>query len=150
VLTHAPWVTCDYHRSAMTLCMGILSALSTGFWGAVSDRMGRTLVMAVTLVGFATRSVPRDQHRVCPFTAHLTFCSDIILIITATYPHRVPFGYRFILLGPLIDGFCGGFSTIQATNNAYLSDTTPDGSRAKVFSRFGVRTQGLSCVLGSY
>ncbi|KAJ9117577.1 hypothetical protein QFC22_004427 [Naganishia vaughanmartiniae] len=101
----------------MTLCMGILSALSTGFWGAVSDRMGRTLVMAVTLVGFAT--------------------SDIILIITATYPHRVPFGYRFILLGPLIDGFCGGFSTIQATNNAYLSDTTPDGSRAKVFSRFG-------------
>ncbi|KAJ9110259.1 hypothetical protein QFC19_001662 [Naganishia cerealis] len=101
----------------MTLCMGILSALSTGFWGAVSDRMGRTLVMAVTLLGFAT--------------------SDVILIVTATYPHRVPFGYRFILLGPLIDGFCGGFSTIQATNNAYLSDTTPDGSRAKVFSRFG-------------
>lgn len=65
-------------------------------------------------------------------------CSDIILVLTASYPHRVPFGYRFILLGPIVDGLLGGFSTIQATNNAYLSDTTPDGSRAKVFSRFGV------------
>lgn len=64
--------------------------------------------------------------------------SDIILVVTASYPHRVPFGYRFILLGPILDGLMGGFSTISATNNAYISDTTPDGSRAKVFSRFGV------------
>ncbi|GHJ85015.1 hypothetical protein NliqN6_1417 [Naganishia liquefaciens] len=102
---------------SMTLCMGILSALSTGFWGAVSDRLGRTSVLAVSLLGFAM--------------------SDTILVVTARYPHRVPFGYRFIILGPIIDGLLGGFSTISATNNAYLSDTTPDGSRAKVFSRFG-------------
>jgi hypothetical protein len=78
--------------------------------------------------------------------------SDIILVLTASYPHRVPFGYRFILLGPILDGLMGGFSTISATNNAYLSDTTPDGSRAKVFSRFGVSQlegQGGSTMIDS-
>lgn len=58
----------------MTLCMGILSALSTGFWGAVSDRMGRTLVMAVTLIGFATRLVLQSMI-LAPLTD--TFGSDL-------------------------------------------------------------------------
>jgi MFS family permease len=123
--------------------MGILSALSTGFWGAVSDRLGRTTVMAVSLIGFASRWVHANS---CCFTTDYGV-SDIILVVTASYPHRVPFGYRFILLGPILDGLMGGFSTISATNNAYISDTTPDGSRAKVFSRFGV---GLSSKEVSY
>lgn len=42
-------------RAVMTLCMGILSALTTGFWGAVSDRLGRTSVLAISLLGFASR-----------------------------------------------------------------------------------------------
>ena len=71
---------------------------------------------------------------------HVKFpCSDIILILVATFPHKVPGGYRFLIIGPVIDGLLGGMSTIQATNNAYLSDSTPDGSRAKMFSRLLVR-----------
>lgn len=51
----------------MTLCMGILSALTTGFWGAVSDRLGRTKVMSVAILGLVMRSVgsqPDVQHSI--------------------------------------------------------------------------------------
>ncbi|CEQ42098.1 SPOSA6832_03871, partial [Sporobolomyces salmonicolor] len=46
-------------------------------------------------------------------------------------------GYNFLLLGPFLDGLVGGLSTAQATTNAYLSDCTPAGSRARVFSLLG-------------
>lgn len=36
---------------ALTLTMGFLSALTTGFWGGTSDKWGRTKVMAVVEVG---------------------------------------------------------------------------------------------------
>lgn len=32
---------------------GILSALTTGYWGALSDRIGRKPVMIVTTLSFA-------------------------------------------------------------------------------------------------
>jgi hypothetical protein len=72
--------------------------------------------------------------------------SDIVLIIVATYPHKVPGGYRFLLVGAVLDGLLGGISTFSATNNAYLSDSTPDGSRAKMFSRFQVSLRCFSPV----
>jgi hypothetical protein len=41
------------------------------------------------------------------------------------------------MLSPLIEGTLGGFPTLQAAYNAYISDATPAGtSRAKIFSRF--------------
>lgn len=43
--------------SVITLTSGILSALTTGFWGQVSDRVGRTKILAVTEVGFCIRLV---------------------------------------------------------------------------------------------
>lgn len=46
-------------------------------------------------------------------------------------------GYRFLLVGPLLDGCLGGFATASATMNAYISDTTEPGSRARVFSVIG-------------
>lgn len=38
-------------------------------------------------------------------------------------------GYKFLLVGPLLDGLLGGMSTAQAAVNAYLSDCTEAGSR---------------------
>jgi MFS family permease len=35
----------------------------------------------------------------------------------------------------MVEGLLGGMSTITATINAYMSDVTPDGSRAAVFAR---------------
>ena len=63
--------------------------------------------------------------------------SELCFIIVATFPYLVPGGYRALLIGPAIDGLLGGFSTMSATMHAYISDVTPDGSRATVFARLG-------------
>ena len=55
----------------------------------------------------------------------------------ATFPYLAPGGYRALLIGPTFEGLLGGFSTMTAAINAYVSDTTPDGSRATVFARMG-------------
>lgn len=39
-------------QTAVILVMGILSALTTGWWTTVSDRIGRTKVMALSLFGY--------------------------------------------------------------------------------------------------
>lgn len=78
--------------------------------------------------------------------------SDIIFLCTAKFPHVVPGGYRFLIIGPLFDGLLGGMPTLSATNNAYIADCTPDGTRAQIYSRImGVLMLGLAIgpVLGS-
>ncbi|WVQ83644.1 hypothetical protein IAT38_005786 [Cryptococcus sp. DSM 104549] len=101
----------------LTLTMGVLSALTTGFWGQTSDRLGRTKVMAIVELGL--------------------LLNEICFILVATFPYLAPGGYRSLLIGPTIEGLLGGFSTITATVNAYVSDVTPDGSRVTVFARLG-------------
>ncbi|KAK8853429.1 hypothetical protein IAR55_004135 [Kwoniella newhampshirensis] len=116
----------------MTLSMGILSALTTGFWGQNSDRWGRTKVMTIVELGL--------------------LLNELCFILVATFPYIVPGGYRALLVGPIIDGLLGGYSTISATINAYVSDTTPDGSRVTVFARMaGMAMLGfaLGPVVGS-
>lgn len=64
--------------------------------------------------------------------------NDACFLIIASYPRLVIQTELWILLaGPAIDGLLGGFSTITATMHAYISDVTPDGSRATAFSRLG-------------
>lgn len=75
-----------------------------------------------------------------PFYVHDTLTpssSEIAFITVATIPHLIPGGYRALLLGPTFEGLVGGTSTLMATVYAYISDTTPDGSRATVFARLG-------------
>lgn len=80
------------------------------------------------------------------------FNSELCFILVANFPHLAPGGYRSLLIGPTVEGLLGGFSTITATVNAYLSDITPDGSRVMAFSRaMGFMMAGFACgpVLGS-
>jgi nitrate/nitrite transporter NarK len=37
--------------------MGVLSALTTGYWGQLSDRVGRTKIMAVVETGLLLKCV---------------------------------------------------------------------------------------------
>lgn len=37
---------------AMTVMGGLLAAVSTGYWGQMSDKIGRKKVIALTLLGF--------------------------------------------------------------------------------------------------
>lgn len=74
-------------------------------------------------------------------------------ILVASFPYLAPGGYRALLIGPALDGLLGGFSTISATINAYMSDVTPDGSRAAAFARLGgIAMTGFACgpMLGSF
>ena len=45
-------------------------------------------------------------------------------------------GYRFLVVAPIVEGLVGGLSTLQAATSSYLSDCTPAGSRAQIFSCF--------------
>ncbi|WVQ94920.1 hypothetical protein IAU59_002006 [Kwoniella sp. CBS 9459] len=116
----------------MTTTMGVLAALTTGFWGQTSDKLGRTKVMAMVEIGL--------------------LMNELCFIAVATFPYLVPGGYRFLLLGPTIEGLAGGYSTITATVYAYVSDVTPGGSRVTIFARMsGIFMAGfaLGPVLGS-
>ncbi|GAA5821058.1 hypothetical protein JCM11251_001943 [Rhodosporidiobolus azoricus] len=99
----------------LSLLMGILSSMTTGFWGSLSDRRGRRPVLVLALLG--------------------TVLMDAVFLLTVNY-HQV-LSYNFLLLGPILDGLLGGYSTAQATSSAYLSDVTPSGSRARIFSLIG-------------
>ncbi|PPQ67510.1 hypothetical protein CVT25_006051 [Psilocybe cyanescens] len=113
-------------QAIMTTTMGFLSALTTGWWGHFSERHGRTRVMAISTFGL--------------FLTDLTF----ILVSTPSSPLS-QHGHNLLLVAPVIEGFLGGWSTLQSATSSYLSDCTSPGSRAQIFSRFqGVFYLGLA------
>lgn len=62
-------------------------------------------------------------------------------------------GHKLLIVSPIIEGFLGGWSTLQGATSAYISDCTSDGSRAQIFSRFtGVFYLGFSLgpAIGAY
>ncbi len=62
-------------------------------------------------------------------------------------------GHKLLIVSPIIEGFLGGWSTLQGATSAYISDCTSDGSRAQIFSRFtGVFYLGFSLgpTIGAY
>ncbi|KAL7416418.1 major facilitator superfamily domain-containing protein [Mrakia frigida] len=106
----------------ITITQGVLSIVTTGWWGKVSDRKGRTFVMAFAVAGLIV--------------------TDIVFLVTARFARQL--SYRFLLLGPLIDGLLGGIPTLMAAQNAYISDSTSSG-RTSVYSRLhGVQMLGIA------
>ncbi|KAG8864856.1 hypothetical protein FRB96_003442 [Tulasnella sp. 330] len=77
-------------QMAVILIMGILSALTTGWWGSVGDRIGRRRIMALSLMGYL-------------FT-------DVMFLVCAMYAKAlVPWGgHKLLLLGPIVEGLLGG------------------------------------------
>jgi MFS family permease len=104
-------------QTIMTTTMGLLSALTTGWWGHFGERHGRTRVLAIATLGL--------------FLTDLTF----ILVSTPSSPLS-KHGHHLLLVAPIIEGLLGGWSTLQSGTSAYLSDCTSSGSRARIFSRF--------------
>ncbi|PPQ64605.1 hypothetical protein CVT26_002003 [Gymnopilus dilepis] len=127
-------------QTMMTTTMGLLSALTTGWWGHFGERNGRTRVLAVstlglflTLVPFLVVSFEADPNRI-PFFAT---ASDLTFILVSTPSSPLAqHGHKLLLIAPIIEGLLGGWSTLQSATSAYLSDCTSPGSRAHIFSRF--------------
>ncbi|CAE6411246.1 unnamed protein product [Rhizoctonia solani] len=100
---------------------GTLSAVTSGFWGQFGDKHGRRGVIALSIFAM--------------------LASDCIFLLAASQSASPTYSFlgasRLLLVSPLIEGFLGGFPTMQVAFNAYISDATPAGSsRAKLFARF--------------
>ncbi|MCO5588155.1 hypothetical protein L7F22_042110 [Adiantum nelumboides] len=116
---HSDAVAAGYASLALriTLAMGIVSAITTGFWGTLSDRRGRTMPLRLTTFG--------------------VIVGDLAYITLGIFPQSaVPFGKNLLVLGSLLEGLCGGIPTLTAAFMAYIADVTPSGTRATVFSFF--------------
>jgi len=97
-----------------SLLSGVFSAVVSPYLGALSDRVGRKKVIAFCTVGI--------------------FCMEIITIIVGTHPGEI--SVYWILLGNLLDGLCGSFTTSMALSFAYAADCTPPERRNVAFGYF--------------
>ncbi|GAC92659.1 hypothetical protein PHSY_000213 [Pseudozyma hubeiensis SY62] len=110
----------------MTLSMGILAALTTGFWSNLSSRRGRLFVLRISMTGI--------------------IFADFVMLTTSIVPRSsLPFGYSFLVLGTIVEGLFGGYSAAIAVHQSYISDVTPSGTRAHIFAHYmGIVYAGLA------
>ncbi|KXN84734.1 hypothetical protein AN958_12161 [Leucoagaricus sp. SymC.cos] len=88
----------------MTTTMGLLSALTTGWWGHFGERYGRTRVLAGATLGL--------------------FLTDLVFILVSTPGSQLSkHGHILLLIAPVIEGALGGWSTLQATTSAFTGVT---------------------------
>ncbi|KDQ18950.1 hypothetical protein BOTBODRAFT_28428 [Botryobasidium botryosum FD-172 SS1] len=111
--------------TAMQTISGVLSCLTTGWWGGLSDRFGRTRVMALTSLGSLL---------------------SILTYIAVTHAYDVlPGGYRFLIFSSISQGFFGGMAARSAAAHAYISDCSAEDSRSGWFSMlFGLAFGGMA------
>ena len=104
-------------QTIMVTTAGLLSALTTVWWGHFGERHGRTRVLAAATLGL--------------------LLTDVFFVL-ASLPHTPlsSHAHKLLLVAPVIEGLLGGWSTLQSAISAYISDCTSDGSRSHIFSRF--------------
>lgn len=93
------------------LIAGILSAMVSPKLGSISDRYGRTKLMAYATTGL--------------------LISDLIVVLTVRYPEMFPVQWQ--LVGYFFDGICGSFTGSMALTSAYASDCTAPARRNMIF-----------------
>ncbi|KAH7349337.1 major facilitator superfamily domain-containing protein [Plectosphaerella cucumerina] len=98
---------------ALSLTTGILSAVAAPRLGHLSDRYGRTKLLALSSCGGCA--------------------SELIFILCAKFPDV--FHYNWLILAATCDGLTGSFTAGQILSNSYTSDCTPPSRRAVYFGR---------------
>ena len=96
------------------LIAGLLSAIVSPKLGALSDRYGRTWMIAVTVLG--------------------SIIGETVIIVVARYPDT--FSVNWILLGYAFDGLGGSFIAAMALSYAYATDCTVPDKRNVVFGYY--------------
>lgn len=72
----------------MTGTLGVLTCLTTAWWGSLSDRYGRIRVLSFSVFGL--------------------LMTDFNFLVVAHFHKILPGGYWFLLVGPFLDGLLGG------------------------------------------
>lgn len=93
---------------------GMLSAITSPKFGALSDRYGRKKIVAFCSLG--------------------AFFREIIMICAANYPDTLP--VSVLLVGYALDGLCGSFTAMMAVVHSYATDTTTSANRNSAFGYF--------------
>jgi hypothetical protein len=99
----------------MSLISGSLAAVVAPKLGALSDRYGRTRLLAFPTV-----------------TGQII--NEIITIFAASYPDTI--SYYWLLLGCVFDGLGGSFIASMTLSHSYAADCTPASQRNVVFGYF--------------
>ncbi|KAJ7494798.1 major facilitator superfamily domain-containing protein [Mycena galericulata] len=102
-------------QASLLTIMNVLSSISTGLWSQWGDSRGRKIVFCVSMVGFIVMEL-------------------VFVLVSGSISAITRRAEAFILVGPVLEGFCGGLSVFNGVVHAYISDCTPDGSRSKIFS----------------
>ncbi|KAM5368641.1 hypothetical protein ACJZ2D_009413 [Fusarium nematophilum] len=92
----------------MNLVTGFLSAIAAPRMGHLSDRYGRTRLMALASVGGVL--------------------AELTTVLVAQFPEVV--NYRWLVLGSIFDGMTGSFTAGSIMCQSYTSDCTPPSKRA--------------------
>lgn len=98
----------------MSLVSGLLSAITCPKIGALSDRYGRTRILALITCG--------------------GLAGEAITISIAKFPGIIT--YRWLILGAVFDGLCGSFISGMAITHAYATDCVTAPKRAVAFAYF--------------
>ncbi|KAI0305500.1 major facilitator superfamily domain-containing protein [Multifurca ochricompacta] len=93
----------------------ILSAVTTGWLSHLSDMFGRKKILVLTMFG----------------ALFMDFVYILVSDATTVFGRH---GEAFIIVAPLVEGILGAQSTYNGITHAYVTDCTPDGSRAKIFA----------------
>ncbi|KYK59450.1 Major facilitator superfamily domain, general substrate transporter [Drechmeria coniospora] len=94
----------------MNLVTGGLSAIVAPKLGHLSDRFGRTRLLALASCG--------------------GLLAELVTILAAKFPHTV--SYRWLILGAAFDGMTGSFTAGSILCASYVSDCSPPSSKRAV------------------
>ncbi|GAA5866933.1 hypothetical protein JCM3774_004608 [Rhodotorula dairenensis] len=96
------------------LVAGILSALTAAWWGGVSDRRGRRIVLGTTSVA--------------------DMATNGMMLLVLTWPDT--FGYPWLLFSAVIAGITGGQLASLAIGATYLSDIATPEKKTQILSLY--------------
>jgi MFS family permease len=99
----------------ITIMTGLLGVHTTGFWGSISDRLGRLSVMAI-----------------CKFGLLLSGAAFLFIVTHPTV--LTSLGAWTLFVGPLLQGVCGGLGACITAIMAYVADGAGEGSAATFFA----------------
>jgi hypothetical protein len=103
-------------RTALGTIVGVLSIMTAGYWGQISDAFGRKIALSAIIFGMTFQYVS-----LLTYTMHnLNFDPSDVIYIMVSVPDSIfhEHAWGFLVLGPVVEGLLGGLTTIHAAQNA--------------------------------